>query len=70
MKKSIVLSLALIIISISAFSQVRKITNTAFKRGELIRYKVYYDAILTGKVVAGEAELEVKNENKLEIGRA
>lgn len=70
MKKSIVLSLALIIISISAFSQVRKITNTAFKRGELIRYKVYYDAILTGKVVAGEAELEVKNENKLVGGRS
>jgi hypothetical protein len=48
---------------------VRTVTNTAFKRGEIIRYKVYYDAILTGKVNAGEAELEIKNENKQIAGR-
>ena len=44
---------------------LRTVNNTAFKRGESLRYKVYYDAILTGKVNAGEAELDVKNEDKL-----
>jgi len=47
----------------------RTITNTAFIRGEYLKYKVYYDAILTGKVNAGEAELQVKDENKVIAGR-
>ena len=47
----------------------RTVTNTAFIRGEYLKYKVYYDAILTGKVNAGEAELEVKDENKIIAGR-
>ena len=51
------------------FAQLRTVKNDAFKRGELIRYKVYYDAALTGKVTAGEAELEVKNETKQIAGR-
>ena len=52
-------------VATSAFSQtLRSVTNNAFKRGEELRYKVYYDAILTGQVIAGEADLEVKDENK------
>jgi hypothetical protein len=70
MKKSV----SFIIIALIGFSlqaqTLRTVTNTAFKRGELIRYKVYYDAILTGKVNAGEAELAVKDENKLIAGRS
>lgn len=66
-------SLSFLIFALIGFTlqaqTLRSITNTAFKRGEIIRYKVYYDAILTGKVNAGEAELEVKDENKLIAGR-
>lgn len=71
--KKIVFLLVVITVSVatSAFSQtLRTVTNNAFKRGEVLRYKVYYDAILTGKVVAGEAELEVKDENKLIANRS
>lgn len=53
----------------SSYAQLRTIKNEAFIRGEYLRYKVYYDAVLTGKVVAGEAELEVKKENKQIGGR-
>jgi len=64
MKKSVsFIMVALISLSLHA-QTLRTISNTAFKRGECLKYKVYYDAILTGKVNAGEAELEVKNENK------
>jgi len=69
MKKSI---LFIAIFLAGAYLQaqtLRTVTNTAFKRGELLRYKAYYDAILTGKVNAGEAELEVKDETKVIAGR-
>jgi len=70
MKKLVLLFIAsLSVLSLNA-QTLRTASNTAFKRGELIRYKVYYDAILTGKVNAGEAELEVKNENKLIANRS
>ena len=65
MKKSI----SFIVVAFIGFAlqaqTLRTVNNTAFKRGESLRYKVYYDAILTGKVNAGEAELDVKNEDKL-----
>jgi len=70
MKKS-VLFIVFIFIGLSLRAQtLRTVTNTAFIRGESIRYKVYYDAILTGKVNAGEAELDVKDENKLIVNRS
>jgi hypothetical protein len=40
----------------------RKIDNQAFKRGERLEFKVFYDALLTGKVTAGIAVLEVSKE--------
>lgn len=64
---------ALIFIALAGLSHaqtLRTVKNEAFKRGECLRYKAYYDAILTGKVNAGEAELEVKNENKLIANRS
>ena len=68
--------IAFILVVLIGFSAVnvssqtlRTVTNKAFKRGEALRYKAYYDAILTGKVVAGEADLEVKNENKVVANR-
>lgn len=51
--------------STTMFAQLRSVKNEAFQRGEKLTYNVYYDAALTGKVRAGSAILEVKNENKL-----
>lgn len=66
-----ILVVTTVFVATSVFSQtLRKVTNNAFIRGEWLRYKVYYDAILTGKVIAGEAELEVKDENKLIANRS
>ena len=49
----------------SPAQELRKIENKAFIRGEVLKYKVYYRSFITGKITAGEAILEVKNENKL-----
>jgi len=49
--------------------ELRKIDNETFKRGEELYFKVYYDAALTGKVVAGMASLKVTDENKIIGGR-
>ena len=69
MKSFVIIALA-VLTNISLHAQtLRTVKNEAFKKGEAIRYKVYYDALLTGKVNAGEAELEVKNENKQIAGR-
>ena len=64
MKKSILLA-ALCLAATAGFAQLRNVNNQAFIRGEKLTYNVYYDAALTGKVKAGTAVLEVKNENKL-----
>ena len=69
MKKSILI-IAIFFTGMCLQAQtLRTITNTAFKRGEVLRYKVYYDALLTGKVNAGEAELDVKDETQVIGGR-
>ncbi len=47
----------------------RDIENTAFQPGEKLKYKVYYESLLTGKVNAGTATLEVKNSNRRFNGR-
>ncbi len=47
----------------SVFSQefeYRRIENNAFEIGEKLKYKVYYESLITGKVNAGIATLEVK----------
>ena len=53
----------------SKAQELRKIDNSVFKRGEELIFKVYYDAALTGKVVAGMAYLKVTDENKIIGGR-
>ncbi len=42
----------------------RRIPNQAFTAGEKLEFRVFYDAILTGKVTAGYASLHVKEEVK------
>jgi hypothetical protein len=44
--------------------------NTAFIRGERLRFKAYYDSFVTGKVTAGQASLEIKFEDKQIDGRS
>lgn len=46
-------------------AQYRTVNNTAFQRGEKLVYNAYYDSKVTGKVKAGTATLEIKNENQL-----
>lgn len=48
---------------------LKPVTNEAFIRGERLKYKVYYDSQLTGKIIAGFATAEVKFENKQINGR-
>jgi hypothetical protein len=64
MKKAL-LTAILIFTAHFLFSQFREIKNDAFQRGELLTYKAYYEAMLTGQVVAGGCTFEVKDENKL-----
>jgi hypothetical protein len=47
----------------------RKIFNEAFKPGERIQLRFYYDAWLTGKVMAGIGIAEVKNTDRTFTGR-
>lgn len=57
------------LLSVSGQEPLRKVSNNAFKKGEKLEFRVYYDAILTGKVTAGYASLEVKDEEKMINGR-
>ncbi|HAH60125.1 MAG: DUF3108 domain-containing protein [Lentimicrobium sp.] len=41
--------------------ELRRVENTAFQPGEKLTFRVYYQSLLTGKVTAGEAKLQVKN---------
>jgi hypothetical protein len=45
------------------------VLNNAFAPGEKLKFKVYYQSKLTGKVTAGVATLEVKTEKKTVEGR-
>ena len=44
--------------------------NTAFIRGEKLKFTAYYDSYLSGKITAGIATLEVKFEDKKIDGRS
>ncbi|MCF8295944.1 MAG: DUF3108 domain-containing protein [Saprospiraceae bacterium] len=62
--KKIILSLIILIIASTAFSQqVRKIENTAFQRGEYLKYRAYYDAWVAN-ISAGEAIMQITKEDK------
>lgn len=70
MSRLIIISFIFSLFFFSSYSQeLRKVENNAFQRGEKLTYRVYYDAILTGKVTAGEVTLEISKENKTMYGR-
>lgn len=56
-------------IPFSIYAQPRKVENTAFNRGEKLNFKVYYQSLLTGKVTAGEANIEVKHKKVIKNNR-
>jgi hypothetical protein len=63
MKKIILASVSLVI-ALTACGQLREVANTAFKRGETLTYKAYYESLLTGKVAAGDVVFEIRKEDK------
>lgn len=51
---------------LSAFPQpYRKVTNTAFVRGEKLTFRVAFNSTLTGNITGGKATLEVKDDNRI-----
>jgi len=64
MKTRIFISTMIIFLAGNVSAQLRVITNNAFQHGEVLQYKAYYDALLTGEVIAGTATFEVKDETK------
>jgi hypothetical protein len=64
MKTRILIVISSLFIAGFCRAQLRVINNDAFKQGEVLTYKAYYDALLTGEIVAGTATFEVKNEVK------
>ncbi len=60
----ILIILLISLTGLSAQQAPRKIRNQAFTAGEKLEFRVFYDAMLTGKVTAGYASLEVKDEIK------
>lgn len=57
----VILSLFLSMPAVSIAQPLRHVENTAFTRGEKLKFRVYYQSLLTGKVTAGEANIEIKN---------
>jgi hypothetical protein len=63
------LFLLLIMPALTWSQVVRQMGNTAFERGEKLNFKVYYQSLLTGKVTAGEAKIEVKDKKVMKNNR-
>ncbi|MCX6246292.1 MAG: DUF3108 domain-containing protein [Bacteroidetes bacterium] len=55
---------------IAAAQSLEPVKNSAFIRGEKLKFRAYYDSYMTGKVTAGVATLEVKFEDKKIDGRS
>lgn len=49
--------------------EYRKLENNSWETGEVLKYRVYYESLLTGQVNAGTAEIEVKKTNRKFDGR-
>jgi len=64
MKTKILFAMLFSFIITTSFAQLRVAKNDAYKRGEFLKYKAFYDSFLTGELVAGTCTFEVKDENK------
>lgn len=63
-KKQLFLFFSIVIKSCWFNSMHATFAQLPFKHGEMLQYRVYYDALLTGQVNAGVAELRISNEPK------
>lgn len=55
--------------SVISQDTLRKIDNVPFQRGEVGKYRVFYDSWLTSGITAGVGTISVLNENKKFYGR-
>ena len=64
--RSLILSFFILHFSffIATAQPLATVHNSAFIRGEKLKYRAYYESFVTGKVTAGYATLEVKFEDK------
>lgn len=60
---TVLLSILFLAPVVSVGQPLRQHGNTAFNRGEKLTFRVYYQSLLTGKVTAGEAKIEVKSKS-------
>lgn len=67
--KRLSLSIFIMTLFVIGYSSNDQFENFAFKRGEKLVFRVYYDSYLTGKVTAGEATLEVTSDQKVIGGK-
>lgn len=65
----LIVSLMVLAAGFMAPPSVPKRVNNAYSKGEKLVYRVYYDAILTGKVTAGEVTFTVKEGSRVINGR-
>lgn len=49
--------------------EYRKVENNAWETGEMLKYRIFYESLLTGQVNAGTAEIEVKKSSRKFDGR-
>jgi len=68
--RSLILLLLIAHCSLLIGQPLGPVKNTAFIRGERLKFKAYYDSFVTGKVTAGLATIEVKFEDKKIDGRS
>ena len=66
MKKSVIFILLFSIVFTFSTSagELRKVENSAFKRGEVLKYRIFYDSWLTTYLTAGISTLSVLHDNK------
>lgn len=67
--RTLFLFLLLFIPSLLWSQPIRQMDNTAFGRGEKLTFRVYYQSLLTGKVTAGEANVEVRDKKVMKNNR-
>ncbi|HPG32351.1 MAG: DUF3108 domain-containing protein [Lentimicrobiaceae bacterium] len=68
--KLLLLTCILISVKHTTIAQpLRTIENAAFTTGEKLTFRVYYHSLVTGKVTAGEANLEIKKNTVKKNGR-
>ena len=69
MRSALIMLFASIIFSVSSQDTLRHIENVPFKRGEVGKYRVFYDSWLTAGITAGVGTISILDENKKFYGR-